>query len=245
MTTAPVGGPERAAERRFYAAMAWTMLGVVFLGFARSYYLRPLFPELHASTPPERFFYAVHGVLFTLWIVLLAVQPTLIAVRRLDLHRLLGWIGTGLAVAMIVAGVEGARMAARRPRGFFGIPVPAAQFMVVPLTDMLLFGTLVGLAVYWRKNPQAHKRLMLLASFNLVTAAIARVPISAFQGNPLAFFGLTDLFLLALIVWDLKTRRGLHPATLWGGLALLISQPLRMVVSGTAAWKTFASWLIG
>jgi hypothetical protein len=41
----------------------------------------------------------------------------------------------------------------------------------------------------------------------------------------------------------LVTRRRLHPVTLWGGLALVVSQPLRLVVSGTGAWLAFARWL--
>ena len=245
MTTATMARPERAAERRFYAGMAWAILAVVALGFARSYYLRPLFPALHPLTPPERFFYYVHGALFTAWFVLLAAQPALIARRRVDLHRRLGWVGAGLAAAMIVVGVQGALMAARRAGGFMGIPVPAAQFVLVPLTDMLLFGTFVTLAIVARRNPQAHKRLMLVASINLITAAIARIPIPLLQGNLIGFFAATDLFFVPLIVWDLLTRRRLHPVTLWGALVTMASQPLRLMLSGTDVWAKVASWLLG
>jgi hypothetical protein len=64
-------------------------------------------------------------------------------------------------------------------------------------------------------------------------------------GGPLAFFGLTDLYLVPLVIWDLMTRRRLHPATLWGGLALVLSQPLRLVLSGTDGWLAFARGLTG
>jgi hypothetical protein len=59
-----------------------------------------------------------------------------------------------------------------------------------------------------RRDPQSHKRLMLLATINLLTAAIARWPV--LQAGPLAFFGLTDLFIVALAVWDFRTRGRLH-----------------------------------
>lgn len=244
MTTVSVGRPERAAERRFYAGMAWAILATVLLGFGRSYFLRPLFPALHPKTPPESFFYVVHGTLFTAWMVLLAVQPALIARRRVDLHRRLGWIGTGLAAAMVVAGTAGAILAARRPTGFMGIPVPPAQFLAIPLFDMVLFALFVTLAVVKRRDVQAHKRFMLVASINLLAAAVARIPLGL-PPNPLIFLGGQDLFFVPLVVWDVKTRRRIHPATLFGLLVTVASQPLRLMLSGTEAWARFAGWLLG
>jgi hypothetical protein len=244
MTTMPIAQRGRAAEHRFYAGMAWAILATVLLGFGRSFFLRPFFPELHALTPPERFFY-VHGALFSAWVLLLALQPALVARRRIDLHRKLGWLGTGLATIMIVVGVEGALIAASRPTGFMGIPVPPAQFMIIPLADMVLFGLFVALAVIGRRNTQAHKRFMLIASINLLAAAVARIPIPALQGNPLWFFGGADAFFVPLLVWDLATRRRLHWATLLGAVLTIASQPLRMMLSGTVAWGRFAAWLLG
>jgi hypothetical protein len=78
----------------------------------------------------------------------------------------------------------------------------------------------------------------------LTTAAIARWP-GVLDFGPPAFFGLTDLFLVPLAIWDLRTRGGLHPVTLWGGLLIIVSQPLRLVVSGTESWLAFARWATG
>ena len=241
MATQATAGMRPAAERRFYLGMTLAMLAAVFLGFARSFFLRPWFPSW--PSPPEPIFY-VHGAVFTAWCLLLVLQPSLVAARRTDLHRKLGWIGAGLAVAMLALGTIGALVAARRPTGFVGIPVPQLQFLVVPIFDMLLFGSLVGLAIAKRRDLQSHKRLMLLASVNLMTAAIARWPFAILAGGPPVFFGLTDVFILVLAGWDLATRRRLHPATLWGGLAILVSQPLRLALSGTAAWLACARWAV-
>jgi hypothetical protein len=145
---------------------------------------------------------------------------------------------------MVVLGTLGALIAARRATGFVEVPVPPLQFLAIPLFDMLLFSAFVWLAIARRRNPQSHKRLMLLATITLVTAAIARWP-GVFQFGPLAFFGLTDLFVVALAVWDFRSRGRLHPVTLWGGLAVIISQPLRLVVSGTEGWLAFARWATG
>ena len=53
--------------------------------------------------------------------------------------------------------------------------------------------------------------------------------------------GRTDLFLVSLAIWDLKTRGKLHSVTLWAGLLLIVSQPLRLWLSGTQAWLQFMS----
>src|SRR5215213_1603853 len=96
---------------------------------------------------------------------------------RTPLHRTLGWYGAGLAAAMVATGTYAALVAANRPTGFTGMPVPPLQFLAVPAFDILLFPAFVALAVVKRRDAQAHKRLMLLASVNLVAAAFARWPL--------------------------------------------------------------------
>jgi len=170
----------------------------------------------------------VHGTAFAAWMVLLVVQTRLVAAGRTDVHRKLGVFGAVLAAAMVVLGTVGALTAAGRATGFVGIPVPRLQF----------------LAILKRRDLQSHKRLMVIATVNLITAGWARWPGVNTLG-PLAYFGLTDLFLVALVIWDLRTLGRPHPVTLWGGLLLFLSRPLRLMVSGTAAWLTFAAWAVG
>lgn len=242
MATQAIGRGRWSGEHRFYAGMTITMLVTVYVGFARSFFLRPLFPAW--PSPPEPIFY-VHGAAFTAWIVLLLVQASLVATGRTAVHRRLGRWGVVLAAGMLVLGILGALIAARRPTGFVGIPVPPLQFLVIPVCDMALFASFVGLAIARRSDPQSHKRWMLLATMNLLTAAVARWPGVITLGAPPLFFGLTDLFLVALAVWDFASRGRLHPVTLWGGLLLVVSQPLRLVISGTPAWLSFARWATG
>lgn len=237
-----MGSPNRAStEHRFFTGMALAILVTVIVGFSRSFFLRPLFPEW--PSPPEMIFY-VHGAVFTAWIVLFVAQASLVASGRTERHRKIGPFSAVLAVAMVVLGTLGALIAARRATGFVGIPIPPLQFLAVPIFDMILFSTFVWLAIAQRRNPQTHKRWMLLATVNLVTAAIARWP-GVLALGPLAFFGLTDLFIVALAIWDFRTRGRLHPVTLWGGLLTIVSQPLRLVVSSTEGWLVFARWATG
>lgn len=231
-----------SGERRFYTGMTLAMLVTVGVGFSRSFFLRPLFPAW--PSPPEKVFY-VHGAFFTAWFVLLVAQALLVATGHTKTHRRIGLLGVALAVGMVALGVLGALIAARRPTGFVGIPVPPLQFLVVPLFDMALFASFFGLAIARRGDPQAHKRWMLLASLNLITAAIARWPGVISVGAPPLFFGLTDLFLVPIVIWDRASRGRVHPATAWGGLLFVVSQPLRLVVSGTPVWQAFARWATG
>ena len=231
-----------SGEHRFYTGMTLAIFVTVFVGFARSFFLRPLFPTW--PSPPEKIFY-VHGTLFAAWFVLLVAQAWLVGVGRTNVHRQIGRWGVVLAVGMVVLGVLGALTAARRPTGLVGIPVPPLQFLVVPFVDMAMFASFVGLAIAKRGDPQAHKRWMLLASLNLITAAIARWPGVITVGAPPLFFGLTDLFLVPMVIWDRVSRGRVHSATKWGGLLLVASQPLRLVASGTAAWLAFARWATG
>jgi hypothetical protein len=83
---------------------------------------------------------------------------------------------------------------------------------------------------------------MLTSTISILTPAIARVP-GVLAGGPLAFFALTDLFLVACLVYDRRTRGRVHPAFWWGGGLLLLSQVARLAISGTAAWLALATWL--
>ncbi len=103
----------------------------------------------------------------------------------------------------------------------------------------------MGAAFYYRHRADVHKRLMTLATIALLSAPIARLPFEFMKAGPPAFFGLTDLFIVVLLVYDLATRRRVHPATAWGGLLIVASQPLRLMLSGTPVWMAIASWMTG
>jgi hypothetical protein len=223
--------------------MALALLAVVFAGFSRTFFLRAWFPEVRHLAPVEPYFY-FHGTVFAAWFLLLVLQPSLVALRRVDVHRKLGWFGAGLAATMVVLGVLAALIAARRPTGFIGIPAAADEFLLTPLADMALFALFVSLALARRGDPQSHKRLMLVGSISILDAAVARLPFISLT-SPLAYFGGTDLFLAPLVIWDVATRGRLHPVTLWGGLLLIASQPLRLWGSTTDPWLRLASWMIG
>ena len=228
---------KRRAERIFYTAMSVAILITVFAGFSRTWFLRPYF-----QTQPLLPLLIAHGIIFSSWIVLFLTQTTLIAARRTRIHMRLGILGGALASLMIIIGVYTSLVRAKGPS-----PIPDVNplsFLTIPLGDMLLFGILVGTALYFRRRADTHKRLMLLSTIAILPAAVARLPIGFVEtGGPLVFFGLSDLFILPMIVFDIITRGRPHRATLLGAALIIISHPLRMVVGGTQAWLAFASWI--
>jgi hypothetical protein len=93
----------------------------------------------------------------------------------------------------------------------------------IPLGDIIVFGVLVGAATLQRHDSDKHKRLMLLATISLLTAAVARFLRQVGMGGaPNLFYG-TDVFVVVLAIYDLVSRGRVHPATLWGGAAVVDS----------------------
>ena len=90
-----------ANDHRFYLGMAIFSVILIFVGFSRSYYLRPLF----FRTPALSLLVHVHGAVFTAWMVYFLLQTALIATNRPSLHRRLGLTGAFLGSAMIVLGL--------------------------------------------------------------------------------------------------------------------------------------------
>src|SRR3546814_2839696 len=84
--------------------------------------------------------------------------------------------------------VTGARLGHSPP----GAPPPLV-FLAVPLGDMLVFALLVGAALRFRRRSDIHKRLMLLGCVGLLTAAVARIPLTLLrEGGIVAAFSRSE-----------------------------------------------------
>jgi hypothetical protein len=228
----------RRRERWFYIGMSAALVITVFAGFAPTYYLRPYF-----TNAPLMPLLHLHGLIFSSWLVLFVTQTALVATHRVHLHRRLGILGGVIAVLMVVVGTITAVVRAKV--GVSPVPgVPLLSFLVIPLGDMFVFSILVGAGFYFRRRPDVHKRLMLLATISILAAAVARLPFAFIQAyGPLAFFGLTDALVVFVVLYDLVTLRRIHRVSALAGLLIIASHPLRMMLGGTHAWLSFATWL--
>lgn len=209
----------------------------VFAGFARSYYLS------HWLTPPVRTpeitpLLHIHAIVFTLWILLQVLQPALIARGRMEVHRRLGWSGAVLAAMVWLLG-NSASVEAMNV-GYKGVGDPYA-FYAVTFFSMQAFGIIVALGILKRRDPDAHKRLMLLSSAAILEAAVGRLPLQMIVDTaPLSFYLGADLIVLAGILYDWRSRGRIHAVWIWGGGALVASQFLRVAIMNTGPWLAFA-----
>ena len=72
------------SESRFFVAMSIAAVALLFVGFAPSFYLKPL---INAPTPPLTLLTVAHGVVFTAWMALFVTQAFLIHTARPAVHR--------------------------------------------------------------------------------------------------------------------------------------------------------------
>ena len=211
------------------------MVAAVFVGFSRSYYLKGLY-----GSPELRPLFHLHGVLFTTWMLLLIVQTGLVATRRTPVHRRLGVAGGALAVVMTGMALAMTIDMARRSAAVSN--EMGLAFTIIPFFTVVVFPVLVGAALFYRRQPAVHKRLMIIATLELATAGVARIPGA---GSLPLFFILVDIGLLAMIAYDLISLRRPHPATVWAGLFLIATQVTRTYAGGTEMWMSFARVLGG
>ena len=227
--------PGRRYDHFFFSGMAWLMFVVVIVGFGPTYYFAGMFNAPLPSTIVH-----IHGAAFTLWMLLLVTQTSLVSAGRVDIHRRLGVGGFVLAYVMVVLGVLAATDSLVRQAGPPGRE--PKTFYVVPLSAMLVFGTVITFAYRNRANSPAHKRLVFIATTALMVAAFARWPLAFLHRQVFMATMFSFGFLAMIIVYDLFSLHKVHRATLWAGGFLVVVYELRFPIGKTAAWHAFASW---
>ena len=227
-----------------YAWLSAALLLVVLLGFSRTYYGRILAgtdgPPIQPSELP--FHLHAHGIVLTAWFLLAVVQPTLIATRRNHIHRLLGWIGVGLAIAVVVLTTLVLFRAVPQPAT--GIPADALPFVVVGDFMLLItFSMFVIAALVFRRDRETHMRLMLLASTAIFIPAVARLPGAAAFGPAIPLAARVAVP-LALIVHDCLRLGRVHRATIAGTVVLVIGFLAGGVVGGSPVGRAILERLV-
>jgi len=226
------------ADRRFFSVMALLVTLIVAAGFGPSYV---------SSLPPPGlpFWVHLHGAVMTSWVLLFVLQTWLIGQRNISLHRQLGWWSIGLVVIMVPLGVAtNAMMIHRGATPPFFTP---AGVMAADLLDLCLFVGLFVAAILLRRNGAWHKRLMLCGIVLLTFPAIARfIPLRSLGLSMILPVSSLVLVLLALVgpIYDLATRRKVHPAYLWGVGLIIAAQPLHDVLAATPLIQSLAHRLI-
>lgn len=237
MTTKPMTIPASTHRRFYFYAVLGASL-IVFVGFAPSYFLKGFF-----GTPPLYPLLHFHGFIMTSWFVLFATQSWLIETHRVRLHRRLGIFGSLLAATILLVGAAVVTINAREGRVPENAPIPV--ILILSYINLLVFGLFIGTAIYLRRRSEVHKRLMLLATLNLLSAAVNRIPLDFIQGGGLlTVLGIPDLFILICVVYDTVRLRRLHPAFGWGALLSLVWPAVGIALGASSHGSTFATWVL-
>ena len=228
----------RQAERLFYVLAAGAVASVSAVGF-RSFYLQGKGFGGNPLTEQIVPLILVHALAMSCWVILFCVQSALILAGNRRLHMVLGPIGAGLAVAIVFLGSAMAILSAHfNPRAYemFGGP---RFFLVEMLTEILLFGVLVGIAIAQRRRAEIHRPMMLLATVVILSGALARCPIVCdlaatpplYAYAPVLIFGA----LLFFMQW-VMTRRA-NRWYLLGYTAVAVTFLLSIPLGRSSLWK--------
>ena len=211
---------KRFLSQYFYLCMSLVIGGLVVWSFSNTVDAR----LLHAS-PPRPLLLWFHGTVFSAWILLFIGQSALARMRKVTVHRALGWFGAALAATMVVSGFIVSSVMVR-----FDMTVlhrtTVAPFLSVLWCDMMIFGACMALAIYFRKRPEYHRRLVFMASCQLMQAAFVRFH---YIGTHDLFYPALDVLIVAGILRDLLVDGRVNRVYLYVFPAMIVLQ----------AWATY------
>ena len=237
--TAKSSALSRFLSQYFYFCMSLLVAVVVIYGFGQTVDNR----LIHA-TPPRPWLLWVHGAVFSGWVAFFIFQSALVRTHHVKLHRLTGWFGAALGALIPVLGIATFIVMARfRITHFhqYGIK----PFFGSAVLDMISFAVPFWLAIYWRKKPELHRRLVLIASCALTGAAFARFPMLP-HPHGLAYACVDALILLG-VVRDLIVNRRIHSVYRYALPILIVCQifAVRLAFHPPAWWVKLTNAIIG
>jgi hypothetical protein len=234
----------RTSGRRFYTSMGLVAIVLVVAGFAPSI-IKPS-NRVAPLTP----IVAIHGLVFAAWLLLFLAQTVFAATGRMAVHRRLGALGGMLAVMMIltasIASVQMARRGSDLSGDLGGARVDVPTLLALQLGDTAAFAILVAAGLGFRRRPEVHKRLMLMATVNPYT--LMGAPLAHLRGHwptlTLATLVIVLLLQFSPVVYDRVTRGHVHPISWWGSLSLFAWALVRgIVIIPSGLWRAVADQL--
>jgi hypothetical protein len=233
-------------ERRFYAVASFLLLLITVVGF-RQFLLQGKGADGIPITPHILRLVVIHGLAMLAWVVLLFVQSLLIVAGRRRLHMTLGLLGAVLAGAIVILGTTTAVLSARYNPALYEDFGGARYFLTFALTAMLLFGALAAIGIAYRRRPDVHRPMLLLATVASMTGSFDRWPFIPWlmvvtHGNvPMFHWGPTLLLGAALLALHAAMTRQLSRWHATGYAGVLVVTILSTVVARSAAWNQLAA----
>lgn len=230
----------RFADRWIWVFMAALLVAIALAGFVPDSIQRIKAVQANQS-PPFPWFLHIHAVAMGSWLLLLLAQAALIGTGRRRWHMSLGvasLVAAPLVFVMMV--VLAGRVLAQIGAAPAAAPLAeisggVAFVLTVQGRSIVLFAIFYIWAFRSRlTEPDTHKRMMVLATWALIDAGIARIPGSGELGTAfgLKSIGLTSgddiphvwmlVTLLPALLYDLIRHRRIHYAWV-AGLAMFLT----------------------
>lgn len=252
--SAVASSAQSAGHDRFFVWAASFCLILVAISFAPSYWL-----QVPAGTVIGEPGLHLHALLFACWPILFILQAWLGATGRIRHHRAWGLAGIALATAMVYSGINGTwREMLHSYNEGFDI---AIDFAFGPFLWIMLFAGFFAAAIANTSQRETHKRFMLLSMLALMPPTVGHVMFSLVVGDrpgirpgladpaeieALAAFALmSDLLLIAPIVYDWRTRGRPHRVYIIGGAVMVLAHIAVVRLSSTGVWRAFAAAMGG
>jgi hypothetical protein len=232
---------ESPLTRYSYFILALTVTAVVVGGFGQTFQTR----FLHPPSPRPTIIY-FHAAVFMSWVILFVLQSALIAVNNVKLHRKVGLFGFALGVAIPIMGMATTIVNMRFSK--LNSRLDPAPFIALSLNDMIQFSVFFGLAIYWRKKSDFHRRFMFIATCSLTSAAVLRLLMITDLKSPINWIYVgVDALILIGVARDWVVGRRIHPAYLYSLPVIVLSQwfAVHLYLSGSPTWVAIADALVG
>jgi hypothetical protein len=206
----------------------------------------PSFFSRLGQTDPVRMF---HGVMATLWLLMLVGQSWLYARRQLRLHRLIGRLSLAVMPLFVISGMLVLHdILAGQQRGF--VKAFGTMLGFLDLTTLLYFAWSYCMAIAYRNRIQLHGRYMASTATLLLPPALARLMaslqlpfINSFMSAVHASYFATELVVAAMLLSDWR-HGGIHrPYVIL--LIFTVLQHLSVLVTPKIGWLNDAARAFG
>lgn len=185
------------------------MIPLIFLGFYKTYFVQ--FPNFEENITA---FIHLHAFIASIWILLLIVQPLLIANKKQQLHRKLGKLSYIVFPLLILSFV---------PQMIRIINSDAPLFLFFPLADSVLLILFYALAMFNKRNTAKHMRYIIGTATVFLGPTLGRIGPNILELPPGVSqniqYGLIYVILISLIFLDKKNKKNYRPyifiLTIW------------------------------
>ena len=224
----------QVARGRGFLPAAVVATGIAIVGFWQTYGGPLVAGTLHAPTVIH-----VHAVVMVGWLLLFITQAWLAARGRIRLHIRLGRWLMGFSVVLVLVALLAAS------EGFStrlatGDVFRAQRWLFGTVRDLLFFVPFLAAGWIYRRRPEIHKRVMLVATTLLIGPAITRMMFLGFPVPVWKFMLIWPLPVYLAMAHDLRTKRRVHPAYVIGLVAMLTMR-LVLPLNTSPAWQGMAA----